>query len=150
MSSNITQIPPDSTFKLPEGRFKAIIKNYKTKDVIRDNGTSELATILFEVQVPKLANFECLARKVVPVDLKSGSPMRRFLEGLLGAKYFKDRANQGVDLKALLEGRVCEVELIHAKHDEDRFDFPLVDVEAIYPTSEPTPVKVEGGQTEVK
>ena len=141
MSPCITQIPKETTFKLPQGKFRALITSYKTKRVLRESGSSELATILFEVQVPKLPNFECMARKVVPVDLKAGSPMRRFLEGLLGARFFKDRASQGVDLKALLEGKLCEVELIHAKHDSDRFDYPLVDVESIQPPQEPKEVE---------
>jgi hypothetical protein len=58
--------------------------------------------------------------------------MRTFWEGLLGCHYFKTKSNQAIDLQKLLVGKSCEIELIHAKHDEDRFDFPLVDVESIH------------------
>jgi hypothetical protein len=133
MSSTITTVPKDSTFKLPEGRYKAVITNYKTKDVDRVRGKSQTATIIYEVVVPGMENYECLARKVVPVDLRTGSPMRTFLEGLLGCQYFKGKSNQAIDLQKLLVGQLCEIELIHTKHDEERFDFPLVDVEAMHP-----------------
>ena len=123
MSSTITTVPKDSTFKLPQGRFKAVITHYKTKDVDTVRGKSQTATILFEVCVPGLENYECLARKVVPVDLRTGSPMRTFLESLLGCQYFKTKSNQVVDLQKILVGQLCEIELIHTKHDEDRFDF---------------------------
>ncbi len=143
MSSTITTVPKDSTFKLPQGRFKAVITHYKVKDVDTVRGKSQTATILFEVCVPGLENYECLARKVVPVDLKSRSPMRTFLEGLLGLNYFKSKSNQAIDLQKLLVGQLCEIDLIHTKHDEDRFDFPLVDVEAVYP---PTPDQPKEGE----
>ena len=133
MSSTITTVPKDSTFKLPQGRFKAVIATYKVKDVDTVRGKAQNATILYEVSVPGMENYECLARKVVPVDLRNGSPMRTFLEGLLGSQYFKGKSNQPIDLQKLLVGQLCEVELIHAKHDEDRFDFPLVDVDSMYP-----------------
>jgi hypothetical protein len=130
MSSTLVTVPKDSTFKLPEGRFRAVISAFKVKDVDTVRGKSPSATILFEVSVPGLENYECLARKVVPVDLKIGSSMRTFLEGLLGSNYFRGKSNQAIDLQKVLVGQVCEIELIHAKHDEERFDFPLVNVES--------------------
>jgi hypothetical protein len=156
MSTTTITIPKDSTFKLPEGRYRAVITQYKTKDVIKDSGQSQSATLLFEVMVPGMENFECLARKVVPVDPKAGSVMRRFLESLLGQSYFKARSNQQIDLKTVLEGMQCQVDLIHATYDETRYDFPLVDVEAIYPyttdliSAASTPATVEGGQLATK
>jgi hypothetical protein len=133
MSSTIITVPKDSTFKLPEGRFCAIISAYKVKDVDTVRGKSQTATILFDVNVPGMENYECLARKVVPVDLRAGSAMRKFLEGLLGANYLRGKSNQAIDLQKLLVGKACEIDLIHTKHDEERFDFPLVDVESIHP-----------------
>ena len=105
---------------------------------VRDKGNKRSATILFEVTVPDRENYQCLARKVLPFDLKEGSELRRFLEGWLGADYFKARSNQRTDLEAELVGKLCEVELIHAAFDEDKYNFPLVDVAAVYP---PKPTK---------
>jgi hypothetical protein len=133
MSSTVITVPKDSTFKLLQGRFSAVITQYRVKDVDTVRGQSQTATILFDVNVPGMENYECLARKVVPVDLRAGSAMRKFLEGLLGANYFKGKSNQAIDLQKLLVGKACEIELIHTKHDEERFDFPLVDVESIHP-----------------
>ena len=145
MSSTTVVIPKDSTFKLPEGRFPAQISQFKVKEVVSGKGKTATAMILFDVLVPGMENYECLARKVMPLDLKSGSLMRRFLESLLGANFFKSKSNQPVDLQKILVGQLCWVELIHAKHDEDRFDFPLVDINAIEPRQpEPEPVKEVG------
>ena len=151
MSSTEILIPKEPTFKLPQGRFKAVIQRYKTDDVDTAKGKSKIATILFEVEVPGKEDYECLARKVMIVDLKAGSVMRRFLEGLLGQEFFKTRLNKLIDPKVILEGKLCEVELFYAKHDEDKYDFPLVDVEAIYPR-QPELVKPqqEGGKPDAK
>jgi hypothetical protein len=143
MSSTIVTIPKDSTFKLPQGRFRAVISQYKVKEEDTNRGKSHTATIMFEVLVPGKENYECLARKVVPVDLRAGSPMREFLEGLLGPAYFKSKSNQAIDLQKLLLGQECEVELIHAKHDEEKYDFPLVDVESIRPAIPELPKEAE-------
>src|ERR1035438_805360 len=110
MSSTITTVPKDSTFKLPQGRYKAVITHYKVKDVDTVRGKTQNATILYEVIVPGMENYECLARKVVPVDLRNGSPMRTFWEGLLGCHYFKTKSNQAIDLQKLLVGKSCEIE----------------------------------------
>jgi hypothetical protein len=134
MSSTIATVGKDSTFKLPQGRYKATIVQYKVNPASPRSKTPT-GTILFEVFVPGMENYECLARKVMPVDLKAGSCMRRFLEGLLGQDFFKGKSNQAIDLRPMLVGLKCEVELVHAKHDEERFDFPLVDVEVAYPAT---------------
>lgn len=132
MSSTIVTVPKDSTFKLPEGRFKAIITQYKVKEINKSSGSSQIATILFEVFVPGQERYECLARKIVPVDLRPGSAMRKMIESLLGPDFFKGKSDQPIDMRALLVGRACEVVLVHAKHDDDRYDWPLVDVECVY------------------
>ena len=140
MSSTIVTVPKESTFKLPEGRFEAEIVQLKVKDVCKDSGTSPIATIMFEVFIPKKERYECLARKIVPVDLRSGSVLRKLIEDLLGTNFFKNKSDQEIDLRLVLVGQKCEVELIHVKHDEDRYDWPLVDVNAVYP---PTPEQEE-------
>jgi hypothetical protein len=148
MNSTTITVPKDSTFKLPQGRFKAIITGFKVKAVETVKGPQSNATILFEVSVPSMENYECLARKVLPLNLKASSDMRRFLSGFLGAAYFKNKSNQTIDLEKELVGRLCEVELIHAKFDEERFDFPLVDVEALHPpTPEPKAPQSKGKVT---
>jgi len=145
MNSTIVTIPKDSTFKLPQGRFKAVIPGVKTKPVDTVRGQQYNAAILFKVFVPGMENYECLARKVLPLDLKAGSELRRFLSGLLGTEYFRGKSNQAIDLNSELANKPCEVVLIHAKFDEDRYDFPLVDVESVHPpTPEPPTSKQKG------
>ncbi len=126
-------------FQASTRTFQSRVAQYKVKDVEKSSGKSQTATILFEVFVPGKENYECLARKAVPVDLRAGSYMTSFLEGLLGPNYFKTKSNQAIDLQKLLVGQLCGVELIHAKHDENMFDFPLVDVEALYPQTPDAP-----------
>ena len=140
MSTTTFIVPKDSTFKLRQGHFPSKLTSYNVKDVETARGTARKATILYEVFVPGMKNYECLARKILFVDPKAGSEFRRFLTGLLGADFWRGRSNQPVDLKAELEGRLCEVILVHAKHDEDKFDFPLVDVESMHPPR-PEPAK---------
>ena len=89
-------------------------------------------------------SFDCLARKVLPLDLKAGSELRRFLAGLLGQEFFRSRSNQPVDLEGELFGKLCEVKLVHAKFDEENYSFPLVDVESM----NPTPSEPQQGTTE--
>ena len=140
MNSTTFIVPRDSTFKLPAGRYAANITGFKARLVETTRGQQHNATILFEVVVPRMPNFECLARKVLPLDLKAGSELRRFLSGLLNTEFWRSKSNQPVDLGKELIGKRCEVVLIHAKHDEDKFDFPLVDVESLHPPR-PEPVK---------
>ena len=138
MSMTEIEIPKEPTFKLPEGSFRAVIQSFRTKPVETTRGPGRNATILFEVFVPRMNRYECLARRVVPHDLRKGSEMRRFLAGLLTENYFVERANQTVDLERELVGRECEVELIHAAFDSDRYQFPLVVVQSVRPYEEPS------------
>jgi hypothetical protein len=87
-----------------------------------------------------MERYECLARRVAPYDLRKGSELRRFLAGLLTEKFFIERASQRIDLERELVGRDCDVELEHATYDSDRYDHPLVVVQAIHPMT-PLPPK---------
>jgi hypothetical protein len=155
MSSTIITVGKDPTFKLPQGRYNAVITDYKTKPAKPGrsrNGAQDNGTILFEVFVPGMENYECLARKVLPADLSFGSDLREFLSRLLGPEFFRCRSNQAIDLRTVLVGQLCEVILVHAKFDEDRYSFPLVDVESVHPRRpEPAPPQstpnVRGGTT---
>ena len=138
MSMTEIEIPKEPTFKLPEGSFRAVIQSYITEPVETTRGPGRNAKILFEVFVPRMKRYECLARRVVSHDLRKGSEMRRFLAGLLTENYFVERASQTVDLKQELVGRECEVELIHAAFDSDRYSHPLVVVKSIRPYEKPS------------
>jgi len=138
MSTSEIEIPKEPTFKLPEGNFRAVIQSFRTKPVETTRGPGRNATILFEVFVPSMGRYECLARRVVPHDLRKGSEMRRFLAGLLTEGYFVERASQTVDLERELVGRECEVELVHAAFDSDRYSHPLVVVQSVRPYVEPS------------
>lgn len=143
MNTTEIEIPKEPTFKLPEGRYRARIQSFRTKPVETARGPGRNATILFDVQVPGMDRYECLARRVASYDLSKGSDLRRFLAGLLTEKFFIDRASQTIDLERELVGRECDVELEHATFDCDRYDHPLVVVQAIHPM---TPVQVAKGK----
>jgi len=144
-------IPKEPSFHLPEGRYRAIIRRVDIKPPKRSNGKEGTlnAIILYEVNVPSMPDYDCLARKVLPLDLKSGSALRRFLEGLLGSGYFSKRSNQKIDLKPILEGQPCEVVLIHPRHDEEKFTHPMVDVEEMHPVTPRMPVQQPQPETPV-
>lgn len=136
MNPNDFIVPKEPTYNLPEGRFRAYLRSFSVRPPKRSKGKDRTlnAIIQFDVtSVPGMENYDCKARKVVPMDLKSGSELRRFLEGLLGSGYFSQRSNQAIDLRSVLEGQACEVVLIHAKHDEECYKHPLVDVLEIFP-----------------
>lgn len=123
MNTEIT-IPREKYYKLNEGRFRSLIQNVTFNKAKGTNGTN--CCIHFEVQVPGMERYECCARAVFPLDLKPGSQLREFLEGLLGAQFFSDRSGQPVDLNAVLRNKDCEIDLVHGPHDEERFDWPMV------------------------
>ena len=134
--SNLITIPKDVKFELPEGRYRASICGYRTQKNYTDNGLEEKAIILFDVQVPGLENFDCRARKLLDLDLSSGSDMRYFLSGLLGREFFSSRSNQSVDLERELVGKPCEISLFHKRTPSTKkHKFPFVDVDYMRPVT---------------
>ena len=136
MSSTEFYVAKDTTYKLPEGLFKARITHIDKRPVKGARDGARNVIIHFEVLVKGMERFECCARATFPDDNSRNSRLRMFLEDLLGKQFFADHADQNIDLNTVLRNKWCEIDLIHGKHDE-KFDWPLVLVENVYPSPEP-------------
>jgi hypothetical protein len=136
MSSTEFYVAKDMTYKLPQGRFKAKITHVTKKPVkgSREGGSNVI--INFEVFVKGLERFECCARACFPDDDSRNGKLRLFLEDLLGKGFLIAHSDQKIDLNTILRDKECEIELVHGKHN-DKFDWPLVLVENVYPATEP-------------
>lgn len=84
MSSTDFYIAKDATYKLPEGRFKAVITNVDKKHVKGARDGSKNVIIYFEVFIKGMERYECCARATFPDDKSRTSKLRLFLEDLLG------------------------------------------------------------------
>lgn len=133
MSTEIV-IPKEPFYKLDAGHFRAQIQNVTFRKAKQSKAQN--CCISFEVEVPGKERYECCARAVFPLDLKPGSQLRMFLEGLLGAEFFAENSGKPVNLHEVLRNLDCEIELVHGPHDEEKYDWPLVLV------SEATPIQL--------
>jgi hypothetical protein len=129
-------IPREKTYKLHEGRYRAKISGVVNKPA--KSGDGVVCYIHFEVQVRGMERWECCARAIFPLDLHPGSQLRCFLESLLGNQFFTDRSGQPIDLKEVLRDLDCEIDVVHGKHDESKFDWPMVLVQNAYPAATTT------------
>jgi hypothetical protein len=144
MKSTEITVPKPTTYQLPECTAKAKISRVTVKAPKGSRSSKDSACIHLNVEVQGMERYECCARAVFPFDLEDGSPLRCFIENLLGKKWLENLAGQRVDLNALLSGRDCEIDLIHGKHDDD-YDWPMVLVESVRPVPAPVEEPTKGG-----
>ena len=135
MSSTDFYVAKDVTYKLPQGCFEAIITSVEEKPVKGADDGRKNIIIYFEVFIKGMERFECCARACFPDDESRNSDLRAFLEKLLGKQFLAECAAQTINLKTILIGKRCAIELVHGKHDK-KFDWPLVVVENIWPMTE--------------
>ena len=117
-------IPKERTYKIPPGHFRAKIENVTFKRAKESDGQN--CCVHFIAQVPGMQRVDCCARAIFPLDLRSGSQLRTFLEGLLGGRYFTEHAGLPIDLNQLLRDLDCEIDVIHGPHNEQKYDWPMV------------------------
>ena len=139
-------IPRERTYKLNPGRFRSKIQNVTLKKAKGSN--KQNCCINFEAQVPGMERYECCARAVFPLDLKPDSPLRDFLEGLLGGQFFSERSGLPIDLNEILRDKDCEIKVVHGPHDESKFDWPMVLVQSAVPVTTPQDQPQKGGATQ--
>lgn len=130
MKSTEIMIPKEMTFKLPAGNFSAKITHVAVKRA--KGSSSDHAHVYFSVDVKGMERFDCCARAIFPHDLREGSPLRCFMENLIGKRFFSEQSGQRIDLNTVLRDIPCQIELVHGKHDE-QYDWPMVLVENVWP-----------------
>lgn len=135
MSATEYYIAKDVTYKLPEGRFRAKITRVDKRLAKGARDGRKNVIIHFEVFIQGKERFECCARATFMDDESRNSGLRNFLEDLLGKAFLASHTDQKIDLDKVLRGLDCEIQLVHGKHHE-KFDWPLVLVENVYPIIE--------------
>ena len=131
---NITKkIPAVKTFDLPAGLYHATMTQYKPVTKQTKKGPQEWVRLLYEVQIPEMANqIPCAGRNFM-LDLNPGSDLRNFLEVWLGEEFFQ--SNQELDFDTLI-GREGVIQLSHYLGD-DR-DKPFVSIDNVFPNNSQT------------
>lgn len=128
---NITKrIPAVKTFDLPAGLFNATLTQYKPMTRQTKRGPQEWVRLLFEVQVPEMANQIPCAGRNFQVDLNPGSDLRNFLEVWLGDDFFKAKSNQEFNFDTLI-GKEGDIQLSHYLGDDN--DKPFVSIDNVFP-----------------
>jgi hypothetical protein len=124
------QIPPEKTFDLPAGNYKATLSQIKSITKQSKRGPQEWVRLIFEVQVPSLTNqIPCAGRNFL-LDLKKGSDLRNFLEGWLSAEFFTKLSGSVFDFDTLL-GKEADLVLTHFQTGD--YDKPHVNVANAFP-----------------
>ena len=139
-------IPRETSFELPEGRFRAQISGLKPFIKQAGQGPQDWIRIHFEVHIPGLSErVDTRAARSFKLDLHPGSEFRNWLTGLLGKEYFRERSGQQISLDSLLNTE-CEVELEHFYGKG--YEKPLVVVASIrpVPSCKSTAGKVDGSK----
>jgi hypothetical protein len=128
---NITKkIPPVTTFDLPEGLYHATLTQYRPMTKQTKKGPQEWVRLLFEVQIPEMANQIPCAGRNFQLDLNAGSDLRNFLEVWLGSDFFKEKSNQELNFDTLM-GKGADVKLSHYLGGD--YEKPLVIIDNAFP-----------------
>lgn len=121
-------IPKDTSFHIPEGKYRATIRNIERKYVEKANGTGEVLKFFFEVQVPSQQKTINLAKLELREDMSTGSELRNLLTRLLGQETVSGAAGSKLSLDTLV-GNEVEVEIEHViTNKRDDYAYPLVKV----------------------
>lgn len=123
MSTEII-IPKERTYKIQPGHYRAKIEHVTFKKAKGSEGQN--CCIHFIAQVPGMERYDCCARAIFPLDLRPGSQLRTFLEGLLGKQYFAERTGLAIDLSQVVRELDCEIDVIHGPFNEEKYDWPMV------------------------
>jgi hypothetical protein len=106
------EIPKDTTFELPEGKYKARLKHVKEHIKQNRQGTKRMIRFLFEVFVPGMDHLNCMAGRNFDLNLNPGTDLRNWLEGFLGRRFFMDRSGKTINFEEFI-GSECELTLEH-------------------------------------
>jgi hypothetical protein len=121
-------VPKGTNFHIPEGKYRAKIKNVRKLTIQKLDGSGQVLRILFEVRVPSLPSSENLAKAEFKIDLNSGSELRNVISRLLGKQVLLDAADSSFDLEQLV-GTDVEIEIEHVTTSRrEEYAYPLVKV----------------------
>ena len=126
----IKKIPAAKTFDLPAGIYAATLTQIKPITKQTKKGTQEWVRLIYEVQVPEMANqIPCAGRNLL-LDLNPGSDLRNLLEVWLGQDFFNAKSNQDFDFDTLI-GKQGDIQLSHYLGGDN--EKPFVSIDNIFP-----------------
>jgi hypothetical protein len=105
-------VPKESTFKIREGKYSAKIKSVRKLDRQNARKSNPYVRILFNVKVPGLDRYECLAKADYPLNLENRTDLRNIINRLLGKDHLASLSGKEFDLESLV-GLDCEIEVEH-------------------------------------
>jgi hypothetical protein len=126
----IKHVPAEKTFDLPAGQFNAVLTQVKLLTKQTKKGIQEWIRLLYEVEVPSLANQIPYAGRNFLLDLNCGSDLRNFLEVWLGSDFFAKLSNQDLDFDTLV-GKEAVLKLSHFQSEE--YEKPHVTINNAFP-----------------
>lgn len=118
----------ETSFMIPEGRWRARLIDVSTRQKGEDEEAKTLVRLLFAVEVPGSTGIKFLAARNFHPNLQWGSALHAFLYGWLGENLRLIEEDDG-DLRALV-GREGEVLIRHWHSGQDK---PFVNIESIRP-----------------
>ena len=105
-------IKHETTFDIPEGRYRARLVNIVPSVRSTTRGAQQWRRFLWEVQVPGIIDLQAMAGRNFIFSLDPGSDLRNFLQTWLGKEWLLANAGQEFDLDDLI-GVECELDLVH-------------------------------------
>ena len=136
-------VPRATCFHLPEGCYRATIRDLNTKFVEKASGTGEVIKFLFEVHIPGMEKTLNLATAEYRLDMSTGSELRNLVTRLLSSEEVAEAAGGTINLGKLV-GTCVVVEVEHIiTNKRDQYTFPLVKVRDVRlaRTAQPTLTK---------
>jgi len=122
-ASNTIEVPRQTSFHTPEGRYSATIRSVKRT---RQSWSSQHPIIRIILNVNVLgSNIKYLAKLDLQENLNEGSDLWNVLCRLVGRKALRDCSGGKFDLDTLV-GLACDIETQHSYDYKDDHEFPLV------------------------
>ena len=118
-------VPRQTTYHLPAGTFRAVITSLRPATHESQYGGVPMLRIYFDVQVPQLSQFRCVAKCDVRRELNESSDLYNLIGRLLGKSVLQQASGQHFGLQTLI-GTECDVELDHVHDDTCEHRHPLV------------------------
>ena len=122
-AGNTIEVPLQTSFHTPEGRFPASIRSTK-KGSQSWSSNQPMIRFIFNVNVPG-SNIQYLAKLDLPENMNEGSDLWNVLCRLVGRKVLQECSGKTFDLNKLV-GTPCDIETQHNHEYREDHDFPLV------------------------
>jgi hypothetical protein len=125
-------VPRQTSFHLPQGTYGAVITSLRPDTRQSQSGGVPMLRMYFEVQVPQLSQFRCVAKLDIRRELNEGSDLWNLIGRLLGRRCLESASGGQFNLLTLI-GTPCDIELSHVHDENCEHPHPLVIVTDVQP-----------------